>query len=77
MAFTFIFGSGLSGPISEAIGKRATLAASSICVGVALWLAGGLRINSEVVTWVGLGLNGFFVAGPIILTIPEVLDSMT
>ena len=76
MAATFTIGSGLVGPLSEAFGKRLTIAISSLCTGLALWLAGGLRINSEAVTWVGMALNGFFVAGPIILTMPEVLDSM-
>ena len=81
MAFTFTFGSGLAGPVSEKFGKRMTIAMCSIFVGLALWLAGGLHAESihdgsSVATWIGLALNGFFVAGPIILPMPEVYESM-
>ena len=44
--------------------------------GVALWLTGGLRIDSGACTWTGIGLIGLFVAGPIVLPIPEILASM-
>ena len=47
-----------------------------ILIGVALWLAGGLRIDSGACTWTGLALNGFFVGGPLVLPIPEILESM-
>ena len=76
MAFAFIPGAGLFGPLAEKSGRRVIIAISNIFIGVALWLTGGLRINSSVVTWIGIGLNGFFIAGPCILTMPEILESM-
>jgi len=76
MAFTFTFGSGLVGPIAESAGKRQVMAASNLLVGVAIWLVGGLSSESSVVTWIGLALNGLFVAGPIILPMPEICESV-
>ena len=75
MAGTFTIGSGLSGELAEKIDKRVIICGAMFAVGVALWLAGGLNINSETITWIGLGLNGFFVSGILIPMIPELIHS--
>ena len=75
MAFTFTLGSGLAGPISEAVDKRYVICLATFGSGIALWLAGGLWIDSEALTFVGLGLQGLFVAGVLIPMIPEIINS--
>ena len=75
MAFTFTLGSGLAGPISEAVDKRIVICFSIFGSGIALWLSGGLYLESEALTFVGLGLTGLFVAGTIIPMIPEIITS--
>lgn len=76
MAFTFTLGAGLIGDIAEKAGKRLVIIVCSVMIAVALWLVGGLSIESSILTWIGLGLNGLFVAGPIILPIPEIIESV-
>ena len=75
MACTFTIGSGLSGEISQKVDRRAVIGFAIFFTGIALWLAGGLRSESEATTWVGLGLNGLFVAGIFIPMIPEIIGS--
>ena len=75
MAFTFTVGSGISGELAQKIDKRLIIGTSTFLTGIALWLAGGLKSMSEAASWVGLGLNGLFVAGVIIPMIPELIHS--
>ena len=75
MALTYTIGSGISGEIAENFDKRILICVSMYSVGVALWLAGGLYLNSEALTWIGLGLNGLSVAGIFIPMIPELIHS--
>ena len=76
MAFTFTLSSCFAGPLSEKLGKRPIIIGCNVLISVALWLCGGLKAESSAMTWLGLALNGLFVAGPIILTMPEVMDSI-
>ena len=75
MALTYTIGSGISGEVAENFDKRILICIAMYSVGVALWLAGGLYLESSVLTWIGLGLNGFSVAGIFIPMIPELIHS--
>ena len=75
MAGTFTIGSGISGELAEKFDKRIIICGAMFFVGAALWLAGGLYMESEALTWTGLGLNGLFVAGIFIPVMPELIQS--
>ena len=75
MAGTFTIGAGISGELAEKFDKRIIICGAMFFVGAALWLAGGLYLESEALTWIGLGLNGLFVAGIFIPMIPELINS--
>ena len=75
MAGTFTIGAGISGELAEKFDKRVIICCAMFFVGAALWLAGGLYLESEALTWIGLGLNGLFVAGIFIPMIPEIITS--
>ena len=75
MAGTFTVGSAISGILADKFDKRVIICSSLFLASVALWFAGGLYLDSEALTWTGLGLNGLFVAGIIIPVIPEVIGS--
>lgn len=72
MALTFTVGSGLAGPVSECIGRRSLMCASMFLITVAMLLIGS---NSLPLTWTGLALNGFIVAGVFIPMVPEIMYS--
>ena len=75
MALTYTIGSGVSGELGEKFDKRMIICFSMYSVAVALWFAGGLYLDSSVLTWIGLALNGFSVAGVFIPMIPELIHS--
>ena len=76
MALTFTIGAGLIGELAEKIGKRSVMIICSIMIALSLWFVGGLPGEYSLLTWIGLGLNGLFVAGPIVLPIPEIMESV-
>lgn len=76
MACTFTLGSGIVGDITEKLGKDHVVLAFSVMIAISLWLVGGLSSESVVSTWVGLGLCGLFVSGPINLPIPQIMESI-
>ena len=75
MAATFTIGSGIAGGIAEKGNKQVIICVSIFMTGISLYLASGLKIESEVLTWLGLGIMGLFVAGVIIPMIPLIICS--
>ena len=73
MAGAFTIGAGIFGGLAETFNKRIIICVSMFLVGIGIWLSSGLKSESEALTWLGLGINGFFVAGIIIPIIPEII----
>lgn len=70
MAFSFTIGSGLSGPLSECLGRRVVMGTAMAMIGIAMSL---LSLSNLGLTLTGLAVNGFFVAGVFIPMIPEIM----
>ena len=43
---------------------------------ISLWLLRGINSQPLVSTWVGLGMCGLFTSGPLVLPVPEIIESI-
>ena len=77
MAGMFAFASPFMGCLAEAIDKRLLIGGGFVGITGSLYLTGGLSDNSATLTFVGLGLNGVFIAAIFAPVIPEVIGTMT
>jgi len=73
LALTYTIGSGISGELAQRIDIRIIIGVALMFTGIALYLTSGLKSNNEAVTFVGLGLDGFFVACIFIPIVPEII----
>ena len=76
MAGHFTFGSAMIGGIAEKFGKQQVVIACSFMPFVSLWLLRGINSQPLVSTWVGLGMSGLFTSGPLVLPVPEIIESI-
>lgn len=76
MTGMFAFASPFMGCLAEAIDKRILILCGFIGLTGSVFLTGGLADKSEQLTFIGLGLNGIFVAAIFAPVIPEVVSTM-
>ena len=77
MAGMFAFAAPFMGCLADAIDKRLIIGGGFIGITGSLYLTGGLSENSVLLTFIGLGLNGIFIAAIFAPIIPEVIQTMS